>query len=218
MVNRAPRLLVKCRPLPAGTPFALNNAPFELQPLFPDEHSRASMAAEPEAQWHIAEVREPGSEADAWDLCHKLHRSGFGMAGGPDVEFAEPDVVQQWPTDSQDRLATQAFAAANGAACDAPNPPNKDYPRPDPYDWRWYQGDDFSGLNSARSEIQVPADRITIAHLDTGLVAPGKNADFIVLDANPLDDITNTRRISAVYLRGAQVDRAAMRARWTSGS
>jgi hypothetical protein len=28
-----------------------------------------------------------------------------------------------------------------------------------------------------------------------------------VLDANPLDDITNTRRISAVYLRGAAVDR-----------
>jgi imidazolonepropionase-like amidohydrolase len=34
----------------------------------------------------------------------------------------------------------------------------------------------------------------------------GKSADFIVLDANPLDDITNTRRISAVILRGAAVD------------
>jgi hypothetical protein len=29
-----------------------------------------------------------------------------------------------------------------------------------------------------------------------------------VLDANPLDDITNTRRIAAVYLRGAAVDRS----------
>jgi imidazolonepropionase-like amidohydrolase len=46
-----------------------------------------------------------------------------------------------------------------------------------------------------------------------GTVASGKSADFIVLDANPLDDITNTRRISAVYLRGAAVDRAAFRAR-----
>jgi imidazolonepropionase-like amidohydrolase len=35
----------------------------------------------------------------------------------------------------------------------------------------------------------------------------GKSADFIVLDANPLDDIMNTRRISSVVLRGATVDR-----------
>ncbi len=45
---------------------------------------------------------------------------------------------------------------------------------------------------------------------DTGTLQAGKSADFIVLDANPLDDIGNTRRISAVYLRGAAVDRAAL--------
>ena len=44
------------------------------------------------------------------------------------------------------------------------------------------------------------------------MVAPGKSADFVVLDANPLDDITNTRRISGVYLRGREVDRAKLRA------
>jgi imidazolonepropionase-like amidohydrolase len=42
---------------------------------------------------------------------------------------------------------------------------------------------------------------------DTGTLAAGKSADFIVLDANPLDDIANTRRISSVILRGAAVDR-----------
>jgi imidazolonepropionase-like amidohydrolase len=44
---------------------------------------------------------------------------------------------------------------------------------------------------------------------DSGTLAATKSADFIVLDANPLDDITNTRRISSVYLRGAVVDRSA---------
>ena len=43
---------------------------------------------------------------------------------------------------------------------------------------------------------------------DAGTLAAGKSADFIVLDANPLDAITNTRKISSVVLRGAAVDRS----------
>jgi imidazolonepropionase-like amidohydrolase len=49
---------------------------------------------------------------------------------------------------------------------------------------------------------------------DAGTIERGKSADFVVLGANPLDDITNTRRIEAVYLRGDEVDREAVRASW----
>jgi len=42
-----------------------------------------------------------------------------------------------------------------------------------------------------------------------GTIAQGKSADFIVLDADPLADIANSRRISAVYQRGLEVRRAA---------
>lgn len=49
---------------------------------------------------------------------------------------------------------------------------------------------------------------------DIGVIEAGRRADFIVLEANPLDDIANTRRIDAVYLGGERVDREAIRERW----
>jgi imidazolonepropionase-like amidohydrolase len=42
---------------------------------------------------------------------------------------------------------------------------------------------------------------------DMGAIEEGRSADFIVLHANPLDDIQNTRKITSVYLRGEEIDR-----------
>jgi imidazolonepropionase-like amidohydrolase len=45
---------------------------------------------------------------------------------------------------------------------------------------------------------------------DEGTVERGKRADLVLLDANPLDDIANTKKIRAVVLAGRYFDRAAL--------
>ena len=71
-------------------------------------------------------------------------------------------------------------------------------------------------LQVIRDGTQVSADALGLRDMDS-LVA-GKRADFIVLDANPLDEMKNTRKISAVYVDGRAIDRAAMREHWTGVS
>jgi imidazolonepropionase-like amidohydrolase len=43
-----------------------------------------------------------------------------------------------------------------------------------------------------------------------GTIATGKAADFLLLDANPIDDIRNTKRIAAVIIRGRLIDRGGL--------
>ena len=90
-------------------------------------------------------------------------------------------------------------------------------------------GTDGSAAWTAHQEMEdmvragmTPAEVITAATRtsaelmewsEVGEIAVGKSADFIALDANPLEDIAHTRRIYAVYLRGEQVDREAIGAR-----
>ena len=73
-----------------------------------------------------------------------------------------------------------------------------------------------AGMSPAQAIVAATRTSAEILRLDTlGTMAAGKSADFIVLDANPLDDIRNTRRITQVYLRGTQIDRARLRSAWT---
>jgi imidazolonepropionase-like amidohydrolase len=76
---------------------------------------------------------------------------------------------------------------------------------------RWVQ----LGLTPSQAIVaatQRPSELMGLK--DLGTLAVGKRADFMVLDANPLENIRNTRQISSVYLDGAKFDRDAMLERW----
>jgi imidazolonepropionase-like amidohydrolase len=66
-------------------------------------------------------------------------------------------------------------------------------------------------LEALRTATYNPAD--FLGALDSlGTIARGKIADLDLLDANPLTDIRNTRRISAVVANGRVYDRTALNA------
>lgn len=60
-------------------------------------------------------------------------------------------------------------------------------------------------MQALMAATSKPAQRLGLN--DLGLIEPGKSADLLVLNANPLDDIRNTQNISQVYLGGREINR-----------
>lgn len=76
---------------------------------------------------------------------------------------------------------------------------------------RWVQ----LGLSPSEAIIAAASRPAQLMGLsDLGSLTVGKRASFVVLDANPLENIRNTRTIVDVYLDGARFDREGLLAEW----
>lgn len=70
--------------------------------------------------------------------------------------------------------------------------------------------EDMVAAGMTPHQVIVASTRLAAEFLrlkDQGTIKAGNVADFLVLDANPIDDIKNTRKISTVYIRGAALPR-----------
>ena len=72
-----------------------------------------------------------------------------------------------------------------------------------------YADSDVSSLLAARPELDRAATDALVRRLFASHNVIPDEDGTLAEDANPVDDITNTRKISAVYLHGAQVNRSA---------
>jgi imidazolonepropionase-like amidohydrolase len=63
-----------------------------------------------------------------------------------------------------------------------------------------------AGLTPMQAITAATGENAKLLHVtDRGTIAVGKRADLLVLDADPLSDIHNTRKILAVYHDGRSV-------------
>jgi len=67
----------------------------------------------------------------------------------------------------------------------------------------------FTPLDAIRSATTIPAKIFGIS--DVGVIAPGKRADLVILDANPLDDIRNISRVHLVVAEGKMLQPGGLR-------
>jgi hypothetical protein len=184
--NRSPRLLVKLAAAPPAVSFSFGNQPLSVsfQRLFDSIGSPApGLGAAPRSQWHVMSPTVAAAEVNAWDLCHHLVSQGFGVTGLSAVEAAEPDFEQPWVTGTP---VEHALAAAR--TCDEPKSPDSRLPR-GPGDF-WFRDSGHSQLEAARTAVGHPADRVRIAHFDTGYDADHETKPLFLLTKDP----TNLQR------------------------
>lgn len=113
------------------------------------------------AIWHELELQ--GDTINPWDACHAAVGTGLGLSGGAHIEFAEPDMEQQWMWGARDA----DFNALQGQ-CGTPVPQKgAPFERVEDDDL-WFLNEGHSGLLAAREALNIDEAAIRIAHLDTG--------------------------------------------------
>ena len=146
---KTPRILVKAAPglSAARLSFGATPVTFTVTPLFKSIAPRKAAGATAATTWQILTPPPGFAEQNAWDVCHSLLQQGFGVAGVPAPEFAEPDLEQQWITGNDAELGM-----ALSRSCDSVNSQREEFPRiaDNPY---WFRDRGHSQFDDAIAEL-----------------------------------------------------------------
>ena len=167
------RLLVKLSQ-PAGeatepSGFAVGGVP--MRKLFecgPAEEPRIGAAAGTQHTWYAtkdgdeAAARDQAQWGAAWDAAHDMVQNGLGIAGGPSVTMAEPDLLQEG-VPSPPATTVAATSRTGPEAGGQMGPPYVPGPG-----FAWHLDKAYTGLGPARDSLGVDQSAVTIVHLDTG--------------------------------------------------
>ncbi len=180
-ITRSPRLLVKLPAPPAQVSFSFGDKSLSVgfERLFDSIRSPSpGLGAAPGPEWYVMSPGASAAEVNAWDLCHHLVTQGFGVAGLSAAEAAEPDLEQPWITGTP---VQHALAAAR--TCDQPTA--SDARLPVGSGNFWFRDRSHSQLEAARTVIGRPADRVRIAHFDTGYDPDHQTKPLFLLTKEP---------------------------------
>jgi imidazolonepropionase-like amidohydrolase len=122
-------------------------------------------------------------------------------------------IFPEWETVYEDVTGSVARLANEGARI---NTGSHDVPTPSGLGLHWeiwaYVDGGMKPIDALRAATLTGAEALGMSR-DLGSIEPGKLADLLVLDANPLDDIHNTLKLSTVMVNGVAYDASTLEKR-----
>ena len=149
------------------------------------------------------------------------------VTSDPRLKYIPPSVQQRWSEEVKSSTDTARFVKFHDQKLRILGAMHRaGVPVLAGTDGAWYQAYTYAGF-SLHDELALlvragltPAEALQTATInpprflgmekDLGSVEPGKIADLVLLDADPLQDIHNTMRISAVFVSGRYIDRVVL--------
>lgn len=144
----------------------------------------------------VPNLPDPGVPVDLGWLRGRIPDETLERLEAASTERPEAQAAFGIQARNLDRLADEGVTIAMGTDGNSPWAPHLEM-------------EDMVRAGMEPHDVIVAATRNSAALIghDGGTIEPGRSADFIVLEGDPIEDITNTRRIVDVYLRGERIER-----------